>query len=547
MATTETPAQIINTSLGDIEPLRGDPAFAPPADPLKEGGAKERLLLQAGVVRRDIPMIVSATSLTITDVRRSIEDLAAGMFDAPSQVIDVLTGDSRVASGLASRVGGLLGREVAFEVPRKLRDSSAAVECCTAFAENWGTIAPEAFLSELQMWAVMLGLGFGQQPWDLSGEYAIPHPQIWHPRYAWYHWTFRRVIANTLDGTIPIEGGDGTWIQHAPHGVYRGWMRGAMRPIAPWMIARNLALRDAARWSEANGMPMIKAIHPATADRNMVSKFVNSLSRRGGENTVGLPQNVDGNGGNFDVSALEFSGEGFEGFFKLIAACDQEITLTLLAQTLTSTVGPEGRGSYAAARVHADVRQALLEADARALERTIYLQIARPFALLNFGDPDLAPRAIWDITPYEDAKTKVETFAVLTQGINVLRQAGVQIEDIGALAKSFGLNLGKISNITRGAEIYQYDLEFGIATINEARARKGLPPIEGGNQRPVPLGAARLPALDEKAQARIAAVIEENRRLRVALGGSADEIAAEVEALAALADMPSRTHRRASL
>ena len=546
----ETPAEQIARNLGNTQPRTDDPAFMSPGDLLAAPDAKDRLWTHAGIVRRDIPLVVSATSLTVQDVRASIEDLAAGLFDAPAQVIDVLTGDSRVMSGLASRVGGLLGREVDFVIPKKHADSSAARECCEAFGELWPTIAPESFLSELQVWAVMLGLGIGQQPWDLSGEYATPHPMIWHPRYSWYHWTYRRIIANTQDGPIPVEGGDGTWIQHAPHGVYRGWMRGAMRPIAPWMIARNLALRDAARWSEANGMPLIKCLHPASADRNQVAGFLSSMSNRGGETCVDLPQNIpegSGTNGNFNVEYLEAGGEGYDGFFKLIAACDQEITLTLLAQTLTSTVGPEGRGSYAAARVHADVRQALLEADARALERTIYTQIARPFALLNFGDPDLAPRAIWDITPYEDAKTKVETFAVLTQGINVLRQAGVQIEDIGALAKSFGLNLGKISNITRGAEIYQYDLEFGIATVNEARARKGLPPIADGDRRPVPLGAARVPALDEKTQARLAAVVEENRRLRVALGGSADEISAEVEALAALADMPSRTHRRASL
>lgn len=534
-----TPAQEIAERVGAVaSPPPYDPAFAPPGDPLGDGtGLKAR----AGVVRRDIPLVLSATALTISDVRAAVADLVVGLFDAPAQVVDVLTGDSRVAAGLASRVGGLLGREVQFEIPRALRDSSAARECRDAFADRWSLMAPESVLSELCTWAVMLGNGLAQMPWDMSGEYATPYPRIWHPRYTWYHWTARRMIANTLDGVAVIEPGDGTWIQHAPHGYYRGWMRAALRPVAPWMIARNLALRDAARWSEANGMPMIKFKHPASANALIVEQARLSLSNRGGETCIDLPQNIpegSGQNGNYDVEMLEAGGVGFEGFFKLIDACDREITLALQAQTLTSSM-PEGGASYAAARVHADVKQALLEADARALERTVYTQIARPFALMNFGDASLAPRVVWDITPYEDAKTKVETFAVLTQGINVLRQAGIQVEDVGALARKFGLDLGKISNISKGAEIYQYDLEYGIATINEARARKGLPPRADGDRVPEP---PPLPARRGSTDARIAAIVAENRRLRVAAGEPPDGgLVAEVEALAALADLPARS------
>lgn len=445
MAEPNPNLEIERVLTGGLEPNREDLAFKPPTDPLN--GIDPRA--QAKIVYRDVPIVTVNTGWTPPLIRGAFLDLVAGIFDPVSQLIDTMTGDSRVWSGLVSRVGGLLGRPVDFLVPSKHRDSAAAQECHDAFVDAWPTMAAEAFLSELQTWAIMLGHGHGTLLWDTSGEYAVPHPRVWHPRYTYYHWQYRKIIAITQDAQVPITGGDSLWILHAPHGEYRGWMRGAVRATAPWWLARNYALRDAARWSEINGLPMIKAKHPASADRTMVEGFRNSLANLGGQTCVDLPQNVpegSGNNGNFDVEYLEAAGVGFEGFFKLIDACDREITLTLLAQTLTSSVGPEGRGSYAAARVHADVRQALVEADARALERTIYTQLARPFARMNFGDPDLAPAVRWDVSPYEDAATQAETMLKITQALVNMKNAGFTLdpEDVARMSKRFGLDLGRL-------------------------------------------------------------------------------------------------------
>lgn len=428
-----------------LEPNRNDPAFQPPTDPLARLDMRD----QARIIYRDIPIVTVNTGWTPPAIRGAFLDLVAGIFDPVAQLIDTMIGDSRVWAGLCSRVGGLLGRPVDFAIPRKYQDSAAAKECREAFVDAWPTMAAESMLSELQTWAIMLGHGHATILWDTTGEYAIPHPRVWHPRYTYFGWDSRRIMAVTQDGQTPIIGGDGVWILHAPHGEYRGWMRGSVRATAPWWLGRNYALRDAMRWSEVNGLPMIKAKHPASADRDMVAGFRDSLANLGGQTCVDLPQNIpegSGTNGNFDVDYLEPKGLGFEGFFKVIEACDREITLTLLAQTLTSSVGPEGRGSYAAARVHADVRQALVEADARALERTIYTQLARPFAAMNFGNPDLAPTVKWDVSPYEDAATQAATLLTFTQSMASLRNAGLVLDpdDVARLGRRFGLDFGKL-------------------------------------------------------------------------------------------------------
>ena len=510
-------------ALGRAIAPTNDPAWQLPRDPLADQEVKS----QAGAVTREIPLVAVATGWDVPAVRLAFGDLVVGLFDRPAQLVDAIVGDSRVQAAMASRTGGVLGRPVDFVIPTGLADSDAARECRDAFVDAWPTMAPEPVLSELQSWAVTLGFGPAQILWDTSGRYAIPHPRPWHPRFTYYHWTYRCYVAISMDGQTPIIPGDGHWILHAPHGEYRGWMRGAVRAIAPWWLARNYALRDWARYSERHGLPMIKAMAPASGDPVLTAQWRESLTRLGQETVIHLPQNVDPRT-SYDVTLLEAKDTAHEGFRMLIQACDTEITLSLLAQNLTTEVK---EGSYAAARVHADVRQSLLEADARALAQTIYVQLARPFAAMNFGDPNLAPRVIWNVQPYEDNLTAVNTLVAFANALVALQTAGKTIVDVGRLAKDFGLDVGKVEDVGGaageaarakgfneavagykangfaldqsfvndlaarfdvpaptlaagdvGADLYQYDIALGVVTINEARARKGLPPIEGGDR-----------------------------------------------------------------
>ena len=55
-----------------------------------------------------------------------------------------------------------------------------------------------------------------------------------------------------------------------------------------------------------------------------------------------------------------------------------------------------------------DLRQQGIEEDNAAFRLEIHDQIARPFALLNFGDPDLAPWTDWVVEPQETFDQYVE-------------------------------------------------------------------------------------------------------------------------------------------
>ena len=283
----------------------------------------------------------------------------------------------------------------------------------------------------------MQAFGIAQNLWDLTGKYAIPTPQVWHPRYTYYHWLYRCYVAITQDGQEPVTPGDGHWVLHAPHGAYRGWMRGVVWSVGPWWLARQYALRDWARYSERHGMPMILALTPAAASPGEISQFRSAMSNIGQETLVQLPQGVEPQYG-YMLKLLEATDQGWQGFHQLIEQCNTEITLAIMGQNLTTEVK---EGSFAAARVHADVRQTLLEADARALERTVREQIAQPFAALNWGRPEIAPVTHWNLDPYEDSHTMAQTFQAFATAYAAMRKSGKEIQNIEQLAADFGLRL----------------------------------------------------------------------------------------------------------
>lgn len=484
-----------------------DPAWQSPTDPLGPGDAVRS---KVGVIHREIPLSVVITGWDVPSARAAKRDLVIGLFEQPAQMWDaILLTDSRVQAGAASRLS-ILGRPVDFEIPRKYRDSSAAKECLDAFTDAWPTMASEAALGEIQRWTLGMGFGLAQILWDTSGEYAIPHPLPWHPKYTYWHWLYQCLVAITLDGQEPVVPGDGSWILHAPTGVRsRPWMRGALGAVTPWWLGRSYALRDWMRWSEKHGLPIMKLKTPAVGDPAQQAVVRFSLANIGSEALVHLPQNPPP-ALSYDVDLLEAKDTAHEGFRMLIEQCNQEITLAMLAQTLTTSMPAEGGSSYAAARVHAGVLQGLMEADARALALTTHRDIARPFAAMNFGNADLAPRVLWDVTPFEDAKTKALAAMQLAQTLNYLRIAGYKPKKSQDVRRMFrlaipGFDLGRIEEV-EPVQIEAQAARAG-ATIEAQQATQ-----DGGDEKAMArmgrLMARIDPKLTKAAKVRVAKFID---------------------------------------
>jgi hypothetical protein len=418
-----------------------DPAFQPPYDPTR-GNIRGR----ASVISRDAPIVTVEVGWTPESLRAAIVEHIHGIFVNSTQVVDsIILTDSRVQSALTAREGGLLGRPLSFGLPRRYRKSPLAKECRDAWVNHWPAMSPEATFSELLKYRILLGFAQAQNVWR-SSKYMLPHISMWNSRHTYWDYSLRRYINVTLDGQEVVDKGDAHHILYCPHGEYRGWMRGKAFSIVNWWLARQYALRDANRFSEARGLATLLAISPMGADIDDIANFRAALENMGQENVIQLPQSADPSIGKYAVEFLEQKSTTYEIFHTIIELANAEICLAILGQNLGG--GQEVKeGSFAAARVHADVRQQLLQQDATSLAWCIYEQVARPFAALNFGNPDLAPFCTWRVEPEEDEATRSKVSMTLAMALNYLRLAGYRVKNPRKFARGFGVDFGDIEHV----------------------------------------------------------------------------------------------------
>lgn len=428
-------AQRVRNRYGDVRIDANDPAFMPPHDAVAQGDTRAR----TNLIYRDIPLVTVQNTWTVERARGALYAHMAGIFDLSSQLMESVIGDDRVTATIGSRTSGLFGREVRFE---PANDSDAARECMLAWQEWWPRFTGDAAFSEMNATSILMGFAPAQLVWDTSRDIWGPYMRPWHPRFTYYDWDLRKYIAMSLDGNLPIIAGDGKWLLHAPHGQYRGWIRGAIRAVTePWLL-RHFAFRDMARFSEVHGIPIRKAWTPSVADPKERAQFETNLQGLGAETTILLPKGVDGRDGDgYDLELLEAKDTAWEVFPGLIDRCDMAIVLALLFQNLTTEV--KG-GSFAATSSHMDIRQGGLQWDNQGWKNTLYSQVGRPFAYLNFGDADLAPWTYWDVAPREDFETNAKQFAQFGTALEVLRRGGIEFTDTEEVrrfaAKRFGLD-----------------------------------------------------------------------------------------------------------
>lgn len=399
--------------------------FKAPSDPLKSSDRKH----QARVVHRDIPIGV-VPGWTVSMVRRALLAHQTGAFAESSFLVESVIADDRVHATLGAVASALFGRPV---IHTAANASAEAVACRDAWATCWTGLAETGAFDMLLRWRKLLGFSVGEILWNTEGDLWTPTLKFFHTCHVNYRIDLRCYMANLETGQAPIERGTGKWFLHTPHGEYRGWQLGAVRAIAiPW-LTRTYALRDWSRYSEVHGLPIIKALVPAGGDALEKERFVSGLANLGQESVLMLPQGVDDE--SYDAQLLEATDKSWQAFKGLIDRCDMQIQLALLHQNLMTEMK---EGSFAAARQHADVREEEIRFSEKTFMRDVYEQIARPFALFNFGNADLAPVSRYDVETPEDRAANAEVLQKVAVSLDLLLRSGVKV-DVGQLAKDYNI------------------------------------------------------------------------------------------------------------
>jgi hypothetical protein len=395
---------------------------------------------RAKLVYRDVPLVTIQNTWSVEQARGALYAHMVGMFYASGMLCDSILGDDRVTSTLNSRASAIFGREVRFKAANASTD---AKKCHQAWTDWWPRFAGDSAIRETQDYSSMMGFGHDQLVWDTNQEGLdfAPTMRPWHPIYTYYDWTLRCFMAIGSDGTIPIIPGNGKWVEHAPFGSYRGWIRGAIRPVVePWML-RHFGFRDMARFGEIHGNPQRVGEVPILGDPVERAAFEAALANMGANTAMIVPRGVeatDGTGYNYKL--VEATSSAWEVHPAQIDRCDMSIVLALLMVNLDTSV--EG-GSAWGAKSKMEVRSEGSQLDNRSWMATIYNQIARPFAYLNFGDAGLAPWTWWDVTGRDEYAANAKQFTEFGKGMLNMAQAGIKFKDEEAVrvfaTERFGL------------------------------------------------------------------------------------------------------------
>jgi phage gp29-like protein len=377
----------------------------------------------------------------VQQVRAALDQHEIGVLQASALLVDAMDRDDRVQGTISTRVAGVLGLPL---IVKPANDSAKAIEIADIVRKRWNDWFPEGDVGQLLKWGIELGVGLGEGLWSLEDGLLCPRLKVWHPQWLWWRWDLNNWQGGwqltTMDGLVEPRPGTGKWCVLQPGGARIPWMTGIVRSLARLYLIRGFAYRDWARWSEVHGGGIKRAYVPSQARPADKSAFFASLTNLGANGIVLLPQSKDDEKkSSFDLDLLEATGNESEGFDKLLSRVDAAIAILVLGQNLTTEV--KG-GSYAAASAHGDVKQDITEADESMLMHTLGRDFLRPFAAVNFGDPNLAPSVRYDTEPPANAQTRAETLLTYAKAASELKNAGSRA-DVDASLVSAGYPMKK--------------------------------------------------------------------------------------------------------
>lgn len=380
------------------------------------------------------------SSLTWTPgLLRSAEILAqGGDLRLAAELCDEMRGDDRIKAVLETRTKQLVQLPLLFEASGDGRRRGVTVRALEA-DDDWYWMMPEAEHEVVHASGILLGVGLAELRWFRRGRRLLPKLHAWDPRHLRRDRDTDKWMLRIADGArgsreIEITPGDGKWVIYTPGSADQPWASGAFRALSRWMLLKKYAINDWGASSERYGMGVwtITGTGGTEQERRKLASDIQNMARN---SVTMLPQ-------GFELKLIESMARTHENFARQVAVADGGFGVAILGQNLTTQAGDTG--NQGAAGVHERVSFGRAKSDNEGLSSVWREQVLRPWAKVNFGDPELAPWPMRDTDSLEDEQ----------------REAATRETE------------------ARGDATY---VTAGIMTVNEVRALRGLPPIDGGD------------------------------------------------------------------
>jgi hypothetical protein len=415
------------------------------------------------------PPIPTTTEFsTVEQVRSVIVQHLAGRFRMSALLAERMGMNPRFRGVLNTRLAGFAATTVEFLPARDNRDGRRAAR---EFGEDWPQMVSTPIRKQFREWSLLLGNAFAQRASQLhstSGRRIFKVSLYW-PGFVTSYWAeggyrIQTYDAGVIDVRSPghIETGVKSpmgelvnpsrtpWIVDEPNGP-NSWRKGMIAAAwRPW-LGHEWSMRDQARGSEKHGLGIFKAKYPrgqGPEHKAAIDRYVNGLITLPSEGVIPLEQPGETKDGQqipgFDVDTLEFNGTGFTAISDTMNANAVALAILFLGHNLTTEI--KGGGSYAAAGVGEYIRDDIKGDDTSSEWGCFGPQLARPYCLLNYGDPELAPRARYIVDSTAVNRAISQMYQAIAAAIQILR-ANVPRFDVDGFCEQWRIPLLPVGSV----------------------------------------------------------------------------------------------------
>lgn len=324
--------------------------------------------------------------------------------------------DGHLASVLQTRklaVGGLSWEILPASDDDRAREYAEYIEGALRSFDDW-----DGMILDL-MDSVGKGQSLSTLTWSMDdGQALIVDSQWIHPK----NLTFigkqgKRLNApRLLTKTEPVYGEDLVPFQYIYH-QYKGRSghpsRQGLLRVCAWMyLFKNYDLKDWVAFAEVFGMPLrVGRFDPNTSEPDKETLY-QAVVNLGSDAAAIISKSTD-------IEIIKTEAKGSADFYqKLADYCDKQNSKAVLGQTATTDETP---GRLGGGQEKDAVRQDLLEADAKAMQKILRKDIFRPIIGFNKGwdQIDLTPYLKFAYEPPEDRQMEANTYKTVIRDIGL--------------------------------------------------------------------------------------------------------------------------------
>jgi phage gp29-like protein len=276
--------------------------------------------------------------------------------------------------------------------------------------------------------AVGKGFSISEIMWDIEGNHVVARELRWRhqKRFTFYSKDGVLDSPRLLTDDESVYGEElhpGKFIIHRYMGRSGIAPRaGILRPCAYMYLFKNYTLKDWVTFNERFAMPIRVGKYNVGASESDRRALRNAVFNLGSDAAAVISDSTV-------IDFVEAAGKGVSAdiYEKLAEFCNRSMSKAVLGHTGSAESTPGRLGAEHEAR---EVRRDLMEADARALSRTITMQLVRPLVLFNFGPDTSVPTFGLRHEAEEDLKALAETYRTIA-GMGIDIPAGFIYERFG--------------------------------------------------------------------------------------------------------------------